>query len=53
VVPGFEPTETPVQPSALNDGKGGIKGKRPSKKDKLRAAQAQAQAQGQGSTPSD
>ena len=53
VVPGFEPTDAPVQPSALNDGKGGIKGKRPSKKDKLRAAQAQAQAQGQGSTPSD
>ncbi len=35
VVPGFEPTETPPPPS---DGTGGIKGKRPSKKDKLRAA---------------
>jgi superfamily II DNA/RNA helicase len=46
VLPGFEPAETPVQPTASNDGTGGIKGKRPSKKDKLRAAQAQAQAQG-------
>lgn len=37
-VEGFEPTEiaVPVQPSA--DSNGGIKGKRPSKKDKLRAA---------------
>lgn len=42
---GFEPTEAPVQPSALNDGTGGIKGKRPSKKDKLRAAQARTQEQ--------
>ena len=36
-VPGFEPTETPPEPSP---GNGGIKGKRPSKKDKLRAAAA-------------
>ncbi|MBU6466838.1 MAG: C-terminal helicase domain-containing protein, partial [Burkholderiales bacterium] len=35
VLPGFEPTEAPAQPVA---GAGGIKGKRPSKKDKLRAA---------------
>lgn len=38
-IPGFEPTETPPPPSP---GNGGIKGSRPSKKDKLRAAQAQA-----------
>ncbi len=38
-VPGFEPTETEVQASP---GDGGIKGKRPSKKDKLRAAAARA-----------
>ncbi len=35
VIPGFEPTE--IAPAA-SDGTGGIKGKRPSKKDKLRAA---------------
>ena len=42
-VPGFEPTEAP--PAAAHDpeGTGGIKGKRPSKKDKLRAAAAAAQ----------
>jgi superfamily II DNA/RNA helicase len=34
-VPGFEPLETAPPPSPAN---GGIKGKRPSKKDKLRAA---------------
>ncbi len=34
-IPGFEPTETPPPPSP---GNGGIKGSRPSKKDKLRAA---------------
>ena len=38
VLPGFEPTEVPP-PTA--PGGGGIKGKRPSKKDKLRAAAAQ------------
>ena len=39
VIPGFEPTEMPppVQP---NSGTGGIKGKRKSKKDKLRGAAA-------------
>jgi superfamily II DNA/RNA helicase len=37
-LPGFEPTET-AAPSPLDpQGTGGIKGKRPSKKDKLRAA---------------
>jgi len=39
VVPGFEPVDTPPPASP---GKGGIKGQRPSKKDKLRAAQAAA-----------
>jgi superfamily II DNA/RNA helicase len=34
VVPGFEPTDTPPEPQ----GNGGVKGKRSSKKDKLRAA---------------
>jgi superfamily II DNA/RNA helicase len=37
VAPGFEPTETAPPPSP---GDGGVKGKRPSKKDKLRAAAA-------------
>lgn len=50
-VPGFEPTEAEVpavagalaQPGERSDnGNGGIKGKRPSKKDKLRAAAAKA-----------
>jgi len=43
-IPGFEPTEVapPAQPGA-----GGIKGKRPSKKDKLRAAAAAAAAPGE------
>ncbi len=45
VLEGFEPTEVPAHASPLNDGTGGIKGKRPSKKDKLRAAAAQAQPQ--------
>ena len=40
VLPGFEPVDEPPHPSP---GNGGIKGKRPSKKDKLRAAQASAQ----------
>ena len=40
VRPGFEPTDVPPPVSALNDGNGGVKGKRPSKKDKLRAAAA-------------
>ncbi len=37
VLPGFEPVDVPPAPAP---GRGGIKGKRPSKKDKLRAAQA-------------
>jgi superfamily II DNA/RNA helicase len=42
---GFEPTETAVTPSASpsDSANGGIKGKRPSKKDKLRAAAQAAQ----------
>jgi ATP-dependent RNA helicase RhlE len=43
VLEGFEPTEVPPPVSPLNDGTGGIKGKRPSKKDKLRAAAMQAE----------
>jgi superfamily II DNA/RNA helicase len=39
-IEGFEPTDTPVAVPVLIDGNGGIKGKRPSKKDKLRAAAA-------------
>jgi superfamily II DNA/RNA helicase len=41
-IPGFEPTEVPSEAAAASNG--GIKGKRPSKKDKLRAAAASAQA---------
>jgi len=41
-IAGFEPTEVP--PEAAPASTGGIKGKRPSKKDKLRAAAAAAQA---------
>ena len=44
VLEGFEPTEVPPPVSPLNDGTGGIEGKRPSKKDKLRAAAAEAAA---------
>ena len=40
VVPGFEPVDEPPQAAP---GNGGIKGKRPSKKDKLRAALAKGQ----------
>jgi ATP-dependent RNA helicase RhlE len=43
-VPGFEPVDEPPAPAPGSDGTGGIKGKRPSKKDKLRAAAAQAEA---------
>jgi hypothetical protein len=39
-IEGFEPTDAPVPVPELIDGNGGIKGKRPSKKDKLRAAAA-------------
>ncbi len=42
IVAGFEPTEAPS--STLSDPAGGIKGKRKSKKDKLREAAAAAQA---------
>ena len=41
VVPGFEPLDEVPQPVP---GNGGVKGKRPSKKDKLRASQAQSAA---------
>lgn len=37
VMEGFEPTDTPPPVTKLNDGTGGIKGRRPSKKDKLRS----------------
>lgn len=40
VVPGFEPVDEPPQAAP---GNGGIKGRRPSKKDKLRAALAKGQ----------
>lgn len=36
VMEGFAPTDTPPPTPKLNDGTGGIKGRRPSKKDKLR-----------------
>ncbi len=36
-LPGFEPTEPVPPPPVAQDGNGGIKGRRPSKKDKLRA----------------
>ena len=36
LIEGFEPTDTPPPAPKLNDGTGGIKGRRPSKKDKLR-----------------
>ena len=40
-IAGFEPTEAPSPASSTDpQGTGGIKGKRPSKKDKLRAAAA-------------
>jgi len=48
-IEGFEPQEVAAPPPpdlAPVPGTGGIKGKRPSKKDKLRAAAAAAQAQG-------
>ncbi len=43
VVAGFEPAAAPLPP-AVADAAGGIKGRRPSKKDKLRAAAAAADA---------
>jgi ATP-dependent RNA helicase RhlE len=36
VMEGFAPTDTPPPTPKLNDGTGGIKGRRLSKKDKLR-----------------
>ncbi|MDB5897770.1 MAG: helicase [Ramlibacter sp.] len=39
-VPGFEPTEVAAPAPVAEAGVGGVKGKRPSKKDKLRAAAA-------------
>ncbi len=45
VLEGFEPTEVPPPVTPLNDGTGGIKGKRPSKKDKLRAVAAALQTE--------
>jgi superfamily II DNA/RNA helicase len=36
IMEGFEPTDAPPPTPKLNDGTGGIKGRRPSKKDKLR-----------------
>ncbi|RYF25677.1 MAG: DEAD/DEAH box helicase [Comamonadaceae bacterium] len=52
-VAGFEPTEAPAaEAGAQPQGTGGIKGKRPSKKDKLRAAAALAAAsQGGAGSP--
>jgi ATP-dependent RNA helicase RhlE len=44
-VPGFEPTEVTPPPSPTN---GGIKGRRPSKKDKLRAATSESGEAGSG-----
>ena len=41
-VPGFQPLEAAPEPAAPLDVHGGIKGRRPSKKDKLRAAAAAA-----------
>jgi hypothetical protein len=46
VLPGFEPVDVPPVPAPGSDGNGGVKGKRPSKKDKLRAAAALQQGQG-------
>jgi superfamily II DNA/RNA helicase len=53
VIAGFEPTTQAAPPPdrAAVPGTGGIKGKRPSKKDKLRALAAQAQARGDGQEP--
>lgn len=44
-IEGFEPTEEVPPPPVAQDGNGGIKGRRPSKKDKLRAAAAAAKQQ--------
>jgi ATP-dependent RNA helicase RhlE len=47
-VPGFEPEEVPAPTDKAEAGVGGIKGKRPSKKDKLRAAARAAAAKPEG-----
>lgn len=45
-VPGFEPTQAPVEtPAQAALGTGGVKGRRPSRKDKLRAAVASRQGE--------
>ncbi len=41
-IPGFEPVETEVPPAPVSPAGGGVKGKRKSKKDKLREAAARA-----------
>ena len=51
-LPGFEPTESAVPTPLDPQGTGGTKGKRPSKKDKLRAAAAAALAE-QAPAPGD
>lgn len=48
---GFEPVELAPPPAEAPAGTGGIKGRRPSKKDKLRAAAAQAAAKKDGEAP--
>ncbi|WP_315129359.1 DEAD/DEAH box helicase [Comamonas antarctica] len=49
IIEGFEPTEeVPAPVPGAADGNGGIKGKRPSKKDKLRAAAAAAEGRRDG-----
>ena len=51
-VPGFEPVEVAPPPApGSHDGTGGIQGQRPSKKDKLRAAQAAAEAAAAAANP--
>ncbi|MFZ6753597.1 DEAD/DEAH box helicase [Undibacterium sp. Dicai25W] len=40
-IPGFEALELPIQAAKVSDVNGGVKGRRPSKKDKLRALAAQ------------
>jgi superfamily II DNA/RNA helicase len=52
ILPGFEPTENAVPTLLDPQGTGGTKGKRPSKKDKLRAAAAAVLA-GQAPAPGD
>ncbi|HOB94827.1 MAG TPA: DEAD/DEAH box helicase [Aquabacterium sp.] len=51
VVAGFEPVAAPLPAEVAADGTGGVKGRRPSKKDKLRAAAAAAAASPQRRKP--